>query len=316
MFLNDWKTPLAYVGLTSLAYISLQFIRQAKTYLLPSTLTKRYNRPGNNWALVTGATDGIGFGFCQELCARGFNVILHGRNRAKLERRVRELAAEFPARKTRIVVLDAVGLTAAMDGVADEVQSILRVHGGQLSVLVNNVGGDTRPYTTLAENRFEEVQATIDTNVVFMMQITRVLLPLLMQAASGLVLNVSSIAAYGMPYISVYSSSKGFTDTFTRALEAECAVEGRGVNVMGLRVGQVKTAGFDYVKENLFVPTGRGLASAGLNRVGCGQVIVWAYFWHWVQGVSFDFLPRWMLMKITVQAMRSLKKAEEKAKKS
>ena len=316
MELTNWSNPLAYVGLAALAYTTIQFTRQATVFLLPSTLKKHYNRRGNNWALVTGATDGIGFGFCQELCARGFNVILHGRNHAKLEQRARELEAEFPACKTGIVVLDVVGVTSAVDGVVEEVQTIIRAHGGQLSVLINNVGGETKPYTNLDEYTFEEAQATIDKNAGFMLHITRVLLPLLMEAERGLVLNVSSMSSAGLPYISVYSATKGFVDTFTLALEAECVSEGRNVDVMGLRVGQVKTSGFD-IESNLFVPTGRGLASAGLNRVGCGRVIVWGYFWHWVQGVSFDVLPRSMLMKVATQKLRALKKQDaEKAKKT
>ena len=306
MSLSQWSKPLAYLGAATLTYITIQFARQATVYLHPSTLQKRFNPTGTNWALVTGATDGIGFGFCQELCARGFNVILHGRNRAKLEQRIRELEAEFPGCKTGIVVLDVTTMTPAMDSIPDNIQAILAEHGGKLSVLINNVGGDTKPFMPLDQNAFEDVQATINRNAGVMAQMTRLTLPLLSQAAPGLVMNVSSISAFGFPYITVYSSTKGFVDTFTRALEAECAYERNGVDVMGLRVGQVKTAGFDYVDSSLFTPTGRTLASAGLNRVGCGRVIVWAYFWHWVQGLSFDVLPRSVLMKVTATKMKEL----------
>ncbi|KAJ6111175.1 hypothetical protein N7486_003410 [Penicillium sp. IBT 16267x] len=312
-----WTNPFTYIGLSALTYITYKFTRQATVYLLPSTLTKTHNPSGKNWALVTGSTDGIGYGFCQELCARGFNVILHGRNASKLERRVRELAAEFPNCTTEIVVLDVVGVTsAAIDSVASQVRAITEQHGGDLSVLVNNVGGGVKPFTLLDGYTFEEAAMTVDMNAGFMLQITRILLPLLCEGTKGLVLNVSSIAAFGMPYISVYSASKGFVDTFTRALEAEVYAEGRNVDIMGLRVGQVRTANFGATR-GLFVPDGRGLASAALNRVGCGQVIVWAYFWHWVQGLSVDLLPRSMVMKITTMKIKSLKKLEhggEKAK--
>ncbi|KAJ5642396.1 hypothetical protein N7490_006396 [Penicillium lividum] len=313
---TDWKTPIAYIGLAALTYTTYKLTRQATVYLLPSTLTKSHNPTNKNWALVTGATDGIGFGFCQELCARGFNVILHGRNAEKLERRARELEAEFPARKTGIVVLDAVGVTsAALDDVVDQVRAITEGDGGDLSVLVNNVGGEVRPYTAFDEYTFEEAARTMDSNAGFMMQITRVLLSLLQERTRGIVMNVSSMAAYGLPYISVYSASKGFVDTFTRALEAEVNAEGRNVDVMALRVGPVRTASFD-VKTGLFVPDARGLASAGLNRVGCGRVIVWAHFGHWLQGLSLDVLPRWVMMKITTMKMMSLRKEEMEAKKA
>ncbi|KAJ5901609.1 hypothetical protein N7495_002137 [Penicillium taxi] len=307
--------PFTYIGITAATYIAYKFTRQATLFLLPSKL-QRYNSTGEikNWALVTGATDGIGFGFAQELCARGFNVLLHGRNREKLERRAQELAAEFPERKTALVVLDAEGVTGVVDAVANQVRDVLAQNGGGfLSVLVNNVGGETKPFRTIDRLSFDDVKATLDKNVLFTVQITRVLLPLLMEG-SGLVLNVSSHSSLGMPYISVYSSSKGFLDTFTYALAAECAAEERNVEVLGLRVGSVRTAGYD-IETSLFVPVGRTLASSALNRVGCGRLIVFAYFWHWVQGMAFDVLPRSALDSITSRVMKQLKKKhEEKTK--
>jgi hypothetical protein len=181
---------------------------------------------------------------------------------------------------------------------------------GRLTVLVNNVGGETRPYMTLGEYTFEEVQATVDKNAVFMAQLTRVLLPVLSRAERSLVLNVSSLSAFGLPYISIYSGTKGFVDSFTRALQAECAAEKNGVEVMGLKVGQVSTPGYPH-GPNLFIPTARVMAKAGLDRVGSGKTIVWGYFWHWLQGLSFILLPRSMLMKVTAQKMMALKKEEE-----
>lgn len=310
----SWPTPLSTIGLATLSYLTYTLTRQASIYLLPSQLP-RYNRPGTNWALVTGATDGIGFGFCQELCARGFNVILHGRNAEKLARRAAELNASFPRCRVDTLCLDVVGMGPGIDDVPRQVRDIIARQGkdeGRLSVLVNNVGGETRPSVTLDTLSYADVDATIDKNARFMAQITRVLLPVLSEGPgrSGLVLNVSSLSQYGLPYISVYSASKGFVDSFTKALEAECSAEGCGVDVMALRVGQVRTAGYD-VESNLFVPEARTLAKAGLDRVGCGRVIVWAYFWHWLQGLSFEFVPRWVLIRATVQKMMEIKEKDE-----
>ena len=68
----------------------------------------RYLHPDKEcWALITGASDGIGFGLAEELCLRGFNVILHSRNRDKLELKKRELEAQFPKSQIAIAVGDA-----------------------------------------------------------------------------------------------------------------------------------------------------------------------------------------------------------------
>ncbi|KAJ5426334.1 hypothetical protein N7465_001404 [Penicillium sp. CMV-2018d] len=322
--LGTYTKPLAYLGLLTLGKTAFFLTRQATTYLLPSTL-QQYNSTKTNWALVTGATDGIGFGFGQELCARGFNVILHGRNAEKLDRRRRELQTLFPEVCVAVLVRDAQNLTADIDDVDAEVRDIIRrcnstagsnSHDtGTLTVLINNVGGETRPSTLLKEYTFEDVQATVSRNATFAIQITRVLAAQLEENAPGLVMNVSSLAAFGLPYISIYSSTKGFVDSFTKSLRAEFAAEGKKVEVMGLRVAEVRTPGYD-VKSNLFIPEARVLAAAGLDRVGCGQEIVWAYFWHWLQGLSFEYLPRWMLMKISAMKLKAIRADREAKAKS
>lgn len=302
--LGTYTKPLAYLGLLAVAKVAFSFIRQATNYLRPSTLVKSYNPTGTNWALVTGATDGIGFGFAQELCARGFNVILHGRNAGKLERRQRELQAEFPNAQLGIVVRDAQNITGDIDGIDSEVRRI--VGAGSLSVLVNNVGGETRPATLLKEYTFEDVQDTVSRNATFTIQITRVLARQLEENAPSLVLNVSSVSAFGLPYISAYCATKGFVDSFTKSLRAEFQAEGKAVNVMGLRIAEVKTAGYD-IKSTLFVPDGRIMAAAGLDRVGCGEEVVLAYFWHWLQGLSFEILPRWLMLKFAGMKLKALR---------
>jgi 17beta-estradiol 17-dehydrogenase / very-long-chain 3-oxoacyl-CoA reductase len=312
--LGPYTLPLAYLGLFTLATATFSLTRQATNYLRPCTLTKTYNPKRRNWALVTGATDGIGFGFAQELCARGFNVILHGRSAEKLQRRQRELQAEFPSAKLGFVVRDAQNITFDIDAVDEEVGQIIR--SGALTVLVNNVGGETKPSKLLKEYTFEDVQDTVSRNATFAIQVTRVLARRLEENAPGLVLNVSSVAAFGLPYLSAYSSTKGFVDSFTKSLRAEFRAEGKAVEVMGLRVAEVRTSGYD-VKSNLFVPEARVLAAASLDRVGCGQEIVWAYLWHWVQGLSFDILPHWLMLKVAGMKLKAIRThMEAKAKSS
>ncbi|KAJ5746923.1 uncharacterized protein N7511_008619 [Penicillium nucicola] len=318
---GKYTTPLALLGLAALTKTTYSYTRQASNYLRPSTLRTRYNPNSNttpNWALVTGATDGIGFGFAQELCARGFNVILHGRNSQKLNQRREELTAEFPTAKLGVVVCDAVSFGGDVDRIDEEVRGIIAASasGGKLTVLVNNVGGETKPSTLLKDYTYEDIETTVACNATFAIQITRVLAAQLEESAPAFVLNVSSVAAFGMPYISAYCATKGFMDSFTMSLGAEFRAEGKDVEVMALRVAEVRTAGYD-VKSNLFVPEARVLAAAGLDRVGCGQEFVWAYFWHWLQGLSFDILPRWALLKIASMKLKAIKfEADAKRKSS
>jgi len=133
------------VGAATTCYWAIQLARYLYCYIRPSSLP-RYNPTGKDaWALVTGATGGIGFGFAEELSERGFNVFLHGRNREKLNRRQEELQAKFPNIKYKIVVSDAADLHEDVNLIPNEVGN------ANLTVLVNNVGGETQAYRGLTE---------------------------------------------------------------------------------------------------------------------------------------------------------------------
>lgn len=102
---------------------------------------------GSPWALVTGASDGIGVGFAEELASQGFNVILHGRNAEKLQTVSETLQAQFPGRKFKILVLDAVQDA----GNVDKIQAALAEFKDlNLKVLINNVGGMVSPDAVLS----------------------------------------------------------------------------------------------------------------------------------------------------------------------
>lgn len=79
-------TTLYYLGALSATYLLYNIVSFASVYLRPSALPKYlHTRDAQKaWALVTGSSNGLGEAFAHELCAQGFNVVLHGRNRIKL----------------------------------------------------------------------------------------------------------------------------------------------------------------------------------------------------------------------------------------
>jgi len=298
------SSAFCYVGATITCYWTIQLARYLYCYIRPSSLP-RYNPTGKDaWALVTGATGGIGFGFAEELSERGFNVFLHGRNREKLSRRQEELQAKFPGIKYKIIVSDAADIYENVNLIPNEIGD------ANLTVLVNNVGGETQAYRGLTELSYQDVRTTINTNATFMTQITRVLLPVLEKNGPSLILNVSSIAAYGMPFIPVYSGTKGFVESFSRALDAEVKARGQDVEVLAIRVGSVRSQSND-VDVGLLVPDSRTMAAASLERVGCGLPLIFGYWGHAIAGISLDFIPRPFKIKMLANTMDSLKKQAE-----
>lgn len=292
-----------YIGAATTCIWTLQLARNLFSYFRPSTLP-RYNPAGKDaWALVTGASGGIGFGFAQELSKNGFNVFLHGRDSEKLTRRQQELQAGFPTTKYRIIVSNA-------GDVSDNIDAIATVIGNaHLTVLINNVGGESRAYRGLGELTCRDALNTISTNITFMTQVTRALLPVLEKNGPSLVMNISSLASYGIPFIPVYSGSKGFVDSFSHSLRAEMKADKKDVEVLCVRVGSVKSQGND-VELSLSTPDSRTMAAAALNRVGSGGMVV-GYWGHAIPELSTTLLPRSIMTGLLIKTMRALRQKDD-----
>jgi len=140
---------LTALGTLTLTLLFLRLSRFLYLNLRPSSLPRYLHSPDNHepWALITGATDGIGKTAAHTLAQHGFNIILHGRNASKLSSLAATLHHSFPARRFRPAVLDASLASSTAD-----------LH---LTVLVNNVAGGivvqpltatSRPFTGKREN--------------------------------------------------------------------------------------------------------------------------------------------------------------------
>ncbi|KAF2686633.1 NAD(P)-binding protein [Lentithecium fluviatile CBS 122367] len=266
-------------------------------YLYPSGLPKYLHQHANgehSWALVTGASDGIGRALCSELSARGFNVVLHGRNEAKLARVREELEAAHPQRQFRTVTADAGSFTPA-----DIDRIVARVADIPLTVLINNVGG-TAPLSSnfkhFEDTTQAEMQALFSLNVQFPLQLTRALLPRLqLQQKPTLVITCGSQASIGQAYMAAYSGCKGALHAWNRALAAEQYEARSQVEILEVVVGGTYTQLLqkdERFSAGLFMPRAETMASAVLARAGHGHRSVVPYFWHLVQsGPLYALLP-------------------------
>ncbi|KAK9312630.1 hypothetical protein V1522DRAFT_234030 [Lipomyces starkeyi] len=294
-----------YIGLATSVLILTRLFKTVYIYIRPSSLS-RYCKDGDKpWAFVTGASDGIGLGFAQELCARGFNVFLHGRNLEKLRRIQETLRQEYPTRQTRTIVYDASQISASIDDIASQIGETTR-----LTVLINNVGGMGMmmpcPYINLQDFTFQDMQSVLNVNATFSAHITRVLLPLLLKNQPGLIINISSTTKFGMPWLTPYVATKAFAIGFSDALSAEMRAEKHDVEVLGVIVGSVQSAS-NPATTSFFTPSSRAMASAVLDRVGCGELSVWGHWAHRLQGIALDVLSQKMFQDIATTQIRRLR---------
>jgi hypothetical protein len=195
-------------------------------------------------ALVTGASAGIGTAFATQLAARGNDVVLVARDRARLEALAGELAARYGV-ATEVLVADLTD-GAQLAGV----EARLADRDRFVDVLVNNAGYGTN-------GRFAELDRDVEArevalNVVALVRLTHAALGPMVERGRGAVLNVSSLAgSQPTPGNATYGATKAFVTSFTQSVHEE--VRGTGVHVTVVCPGFTRTefqanAGIDSSK--------------------------------------------------------------------
>jgi short-subunit dehydrogenase len=194
------------------------------------------NELKGRWALVTGASSGLGADFSRELARRGANVAIVARR----EENLRALADELAA--ARGVTVEPVAMDlGSRDGVAGLVRR-LEAAGVVVDVLVNNAGFGV--YGSFLDQPWERVEAMLELDVVTVAHLTRLLAPGMVARRWGRILQVASIGAFqATPTYAAYSAAKAFVLLFGEALDAE--LQGSGVSCTVLSPGVTATEFLD-----------------------------------------------------------------------
>lgn len=189
-------------------------------------------RTANATALVTGASSGIGRELADVIAADGHDVILTARR----EERLRDVATELETDHgvdTEVFPQDLAEPTAASD-LYEAVQDA----GIDVDVLINNAGVPV--YGDFHETDLEAEQNVMQVNMVTLTELTKLFLPGLVDHNEGIILNMASLASlYPLPRKAVYTGTKAYVLSFSRALAHELADE--GVTVTAVCPGVVET---------------------------------------------------------------------------
>lgn len=262
------------VGCATIASLAYSVMSNVWIYFLrSSSLPKYLHAQPASWALVTGASDGIGRAVAEELLRRGFNVFLHGRNEKKLSDLRTKLLESHPSRKIELVVVDASHPNIDFAAILSQVRAV----DGKLTILVNNVGGmATYPqYLPLDESLPEDLDICMAINTHFPTLLIAALLPELKANKPSLILNCGSNAGeFGVPYLSTYSGTKAHMHALSTALRSELKAQGvRDVEAMGIVIGNTATAGNRTHMEGGTI-TAEECAKGMLDRVGCESLVL------------------------------------------
>ena len=289
-----------YLGVATACYWSFKALSSLYLYLQPSAVSRCVRDDRDTWAIVTGASDGIGVAFAQDLARRGFNVVLHGRNREKLEGVAKRLATDFPKVQTRLFIADASSYST--DGNLQEL--VDTVKGLHVTVLVNNVGGYSgkdSPFANLQDLTAEKIDSITHLNATFTTKVTRAMLPTLLQNEPSVILNIGSFACLGLPRLSVYAGTKNYLIALSEALQIELIAAGKDVTVHAAVVGAVATQRSGFA-TTLFSPSPEAMATATLSRAGRAPVTMAAYWGHALQGTLMGIWPQWIRQRVFIIA--------------
>ncbi|XP_066446190.1 very-long-chain 3-oxoacyl-CoA reductase-B-like [Eleutherodactylus coqui] len=257
---------LNLLGLLALSYLLLKqvwsLLAGCKNHILSRWWRTNLKKYGG-WAVVTGATDGIGKAYALELAKRGFDVILISRTLEKLEKVAKEIE-NLTRRKTKIIQLDFTGGAEIYTKVEKALKDL------DIGILVNNVGMTYFNEVT----RFHEVpdinkriENIMNCNLQSMIQMTKIVLPKMVQRKKGLIINLSSAAgARPYPMITMYGATKAFMDFFSRSLNVEYRSD--GIIVQSVLPHLVSTNMTRHPSANILVKTSDDFAREALNTVG------------------------------------------------
>lgn len=215
-----------------------------------------------SWALVTGATSGIGEELARQVAARGLNVILVARKEKELTEKAALLRTQYNI-QTRTLSADissVAGITAVTEG----------VRGLEVGLLILAAGLEVNG--AFEKNELEREQQVIGLNVVATAMLTHHFSAAMVQRGRGGVLMIASLSGHmPNPYFANYAGSKAYILNFGASLYGE--MKPKGVDITVLSPGLTKTpmatsTGVDWSKTPMVPMAPEAVAATALKALG------------------------------------------------
>ena len=257
------------------------------------------------YALITGATGGLGKAFVYEAVKDGYALLLTGRSEEKLLALKEELLGQYPDAEVHVYAAD---LSSSTD--RREMMESIAKEGIKLSLLVNVAGVDIQKGLT----EYTEEKVLFQSRVNFEAAVSLCRFAIEDKADKLEIINVSSVSGiYPMPYFAIYSATKGALTSFSLALREE--MKGKGVFVTAVLPGAMPTR--EDIKQQiagqglwgkLAVKTPQSVARASLNAVrkNKGKVIVG--FWNKVMRIGTAWIPTAWRLKFIAKRWSKISK--------
>lgn len=303
--------------------VSVQLLRKVFPWIYENLLGPKLFgsavklREMGSWALVTGATDGIGKAYAKALAKKGLNVVLVSRTLSKLEDVAKEIESESKV-QTKVIAADFTGGAEIYETIAKQTTGL------EIGVLVNNVGMSyANPERFLELPEQEKLVANLITcNIFSVTRMCSLFLPGMVERRKGVVINISSLSAViPAPMLTVYAASKAFVDKFSDDLATEYAKH--GILVQSVLPGPVATNMSKIRRSTWMACSPKSFVSNALSTLGIARHTT-GYYPHSLLQLSIDmlgFVSPAVSRKITLKTMeniraRAVKRATSKGESS
>jgi len=247
------------------------------------------------WALITGASQGIGLEFARLFAREGYDLVLVARDKPRLETISRELQAQFKV-AVRLLPKDL-----SVPGAAEEIFKELQGENIFIHSLINNAGFGFQG--SFAKLDLARHRALMDVNMTALVELTHLFLAPMLARREGRILNVASTAAFQPgPFMNLYYASKSFVYFFSSALSSE--LEGSGVTATVLCPGLTRSefhtrASLSRPKNSRLMMEADKVARIGYEAMQRGKPIVIAGWFNRFAAAVAKALPTRLMCKIT-----------------
>lgn len=262
------------------------------------------------WAVITGATSGIGKAYAEQLAKKGLDIVLVSRSLSKLEEVAKEIKERYGV-QVRIVDADLTGGQAVYAKIAKATEEL------EIAVVVNNAGASYNHPELFTNVSEESIAQILQLNVASMTGVARALLPQMFERKKGILINISSATAVmPSPYLTVYAASKSYVIKLSEDLAAEAAPY--GVTVQCIIPGPVATKMSKITKPTWMAPTPEKYVKHTLKTIGL-ELCTSGYLPHGLLVASVNALryicekgTLWLVCKTMCNIRkRALKKKEK-----
>ena len=184
------------------------------------------------FALITGASSGLGEEFARQLARENYDLVLTARREDRLQAVAAE-ALKLGASKVEVIAADLM-----QSGAGAKLHAEVTRRGLEIEVLVNNAGFGT--HGTFHKLPLDREIEEINLNIASLVALTRLFVDAMVARRRGTIINVASTAAFQpVPYMATYAATKAFVLNFSEAVAHE--VKRDGVTVMALCPGPTRT---------------------------------------------------------------------------